>query len=112
MIVMAYGLGVIAPTVAFAYADHASIVHVLGESHGGMLVPHFHDHGGDRHDHPVKPGGGAAHQCCGFVSLFGVEPSAAVSIFPPQTTIALLSPPTPSFSGRGAARLERPPRVS
>jgi hypothetical protein len=46
MMIMAYALGVVTPTVAFAYADQASIVHVLNESHGGMLVLHFHDHDG------------------------------------------------------------------
>jgi hypothetical protein len=109
---MAYALGVIAPTVAFAYADQASIVHVLSESHGGMLVLHFHNHDGDRHDHPVKPGDGTAHHCCGFISLSGLEPTAAVVIIPPQTTMALVPPRAPSLFGLGAARLERPPRLS
>jgi hypothetical protein len=112
MMVMAYALGVVTPTVAFAYADHASIVHVLSESHGGMLVLHFHDHDGDRQDHPVKSGAGAAHHCCGCISLSGLEPPAAVAIMPPQTTMAPLPPPTPSLSGCGAARLDRPPKPS
>jgi len=110
MMVMAYALGVVTPTVAFAYADHASIVHVLNESHGGMLVVHFHDHDGEGYDH--QPGAGAAHHCCGFISLSGLEPPATVAIMPPQTTTALLPPPTRSLSGCGAPPLERPPKLS
>jgi hypothetical protein len=110
MMVMAYALGVIMPTVAFAYADHSSIVHVLSESHGGMLTLHFHDDDGDHHDQPTKPGSGPAHHCCGVVSLPGLAPSAAVSIMPPQAMTALLPHSEPSRSGCGTARLERPPK--
>jgi hypothetical protein len=112
MVVMAYVLGLIAPTVAFARADRGSIVHVLSESHGGMLVLHFHEGEGDRHDAPSNSGDGTVHHCCGLISLPGLEPAAAVAIMPPQTTIALLPTPTPSLSGCGAARLERPPKLS
>jgi hypothetical protein len=112
MMVMAYAVGLITPTVAFAHADRASIAHVLSESHGGMLVLHFHDREGDRHHNPAKPGGGMAHHCCGLISLAALEPSINVAIIPPQTAMALLPPPAPSLSGRGAARLERPPKLS
>jgi len=112
MVVMAYVLGLIAPTVAFARADRASIVHVLSESHGGMLVLHFQEREGDRHDAPSNSGDGTLHHCCGSISLPGLEPAAAVAIMPPQTTIALLPKPTPSLSGCGAAPLERPPKLS
>ncbi len=112
MMVMAYALGVITPTVAFAYADHASIVHVLTESHGGMLVLHFHDHDVDRHNHPVRSGGDTAHHCCGMISFTGLEPSAVVTIVPPQTMMALLPPPAPSPDGCCVACLERPPKLS
>jgi hypothetical protein len=112
MMFMAYALGVIAPTVVFAYSDHASIIHVLSESHGGMLVLHFHDHNSDRHNHPVKSGGDTAHHCCGVISLAGLEPSAGVTILASQTTMALLPPLPPSPDGRCVACLERPPKLS
>jgi hypothetical protein len=110
MIVVAYALGVLTPTVAFARADRDAIVHVLSESPGGMITVHFHDDDGDRHDHPVKPGAGPSHHCCGVVSLPGLEPSPAVAILPPQTTTAVLPTSEPLLSGRVAARLERPPK--
>jgi hypothetical protein len=53
MMVVAYALGVLAPAVKFARADRASVEHVLSETHGGMLLLHFHDRGSDRHDRPV-----------------------------------------------------------
>jgi hypothetical protein len=110
LVVVAYAFAVLAPTVAFARADHASIVHVLSESHGGMLILHFHDDDGDRHEHPVKSGSGPVHHCCGVISLPGLEPSLIISIQPPQATTVLLPSSEPSRSGCGSSRLERPPR--
>jgi len=110
--VAAYALGMLAPTVAFARADHASILHVLSESHGGMLILHFHDDEGDRHTYPAKPGSDPSHHCCGVISLPGLEPSVSIAIQPPDTVTALPPPVEPSLSGCGAARLERPPRSS
>jgi hypothetical protein len=112
LVVAAYAFGVLAPTVVFAHADHASIVHVLSESHGGMLNLHFHDDDGNRHEHPAKPGSGPLHHCCGVVSLPGLEPSPAISIQPPQAMTALRPSSEHPRSGCDAARLERPPRLS
>lgn len=43
MMMVAYALGVFAPAVAFARADRDAIIHVLSESHDGMITVHFHD---------------------------------------------------------------------
>jgi len=110
LVVMAYAFGVLAPAVAFARADHAAIMHVLSESHGGALTLHFHDDSGDHRDHPAKPGSGPAHHCCGLVWLPGLEPSAAVSITPPQAMTAPRPPVESILAGCDAVRLERPPR--
>jgi hypothetical protein len=105
--VAAYGFGVLAPTLAFARADSASVLHVLGEAHGWMLVLHFHDGDDDHHDHPAKPG--SSHHCCGFVSLAGLEPGSTPSVQPPERITTLLTLHQQWLLGRGAARLERPP---
>jgi hypothetical protein len=111
LMVAAYAFCLFAPTVAFAYAGRASILHVLGESHGGMLVLHFHG-GQDHRNHPAKQGQDTVHHCCGVISLPGLEPEAVASIIPPQAAVVLLPPPESVLSGCGAARLERPPRLS
>jgi hypothetical protein len=108
--VAAYALGVLAPAVAFARADRASIIHVLSEAHDGMLILHFHEDDGDRHDHPAKSGSGPAHHCCGVTSLPGLEPEAAISILPPEAKTTLRLPAEQVLSSRGAARLDRPPK--
>jgi hypothetical protein len=77
-----------------------------------MLAVHFHNDGGERHDRPVKPDPGTAHHCCGFISLYGLEPPVAVAMMPPQTTMAILPTPTPTLSGCRVVRLERPPKRS
>jgi hypothetical protein len=111
LMVAAYAVGVLMPAVAFASADRSSIIHVLGEAHGGMLILHFHEDDGD-HQHTAKPGSGPVHHCCGVTSLPGLEPEAAVSILPPETVTALRLPAEQMLSGQGAARLDRPPKIS
>ena len=110
--VAAYALGVLAPTVAFAHADHASIIHVLSESHGGMLILHFHDDGGDRHEHPSKSSSDPVHHCCGVISHPGLEPSSDILILAPQTTTVLLPPADHMRAGCDVSSLERPPKFS
>ena len=73
MMVVAYGLGVLAPAVAFARADRASIVHVLSEAHDGMLILHFHEDDADHQELPAKPGTPLVHHCCGVIPLQGLE---------------------------------------
>lgn len=114
--VAAYAFGVLAPTVAFARADSAAVLHVLSEAHAGMLVLHFHDDGDEQdhhHDHhPAKPGSGQAHHCCGVAAVPGLEPGSAPSIQPPISATAVLPLREQWHFGRGASRLERPPRSS
>jgi hypothetical protein len=112
LMVAAYAFGVLAPTVAFARADSAAVLHVLSEPHDGMLVLHFHDGDDeqDHHDHPAKPGSGQVHHCCGVVAVPGLEPGSAPAILPPVRTSTLLPLREQWLAGRGASRLERPPR--
>jgi hypothetical protein len=114
LLVAAYAFGVLGPTVAFARADSASIVHVLSEAHGGMLTLHVHnDHihdDGDRHDHPAKGGSNLAHHCCGVIAFPGLQPANDISILRPLLTRTLFALTEPSLSGGGLARLDRPPR--
>jgi hypothetical protein len=112
LVVVAYAFGVLAPTVAFARADSAAVLHVLSEAHDGMLVLHFHDgdDDSDHHDHPAKPGSGQVHHCCGVVAVPGLEPGSAPTILPPVRSSTLLPLGARSLAGRSAPRLERPPR--
>jgi hypothetical protein len=119
LLVAAYAFGVLGPTVAFAHADAASIVHVLSEAHGGMLTLHVHNenvhdahvhHDGERHDHSTKGGSNLAHHCCGVIAFPGLQPASDISILRPQLTRTLFALTAPSLSGAGLTRLDRPPR--
>jgi len=104
-----YAFGILAPAIAFAHADRTSIVHVLTETHGGTLTPHFH-HDEEQQEHSGKTGSKAAHHCCGVISLPGLEPSATLSVVQPTLTKILFPCSEPGLSGCGSARLDRPPR--
>lgn len=113
LLVAAYAFGILGPTVAFARADSASIVHVLSEAHGGMLNLHVHNdhvHHDGRHDHSTKGGSNLAHHCCGVIAFPGLQPADDISILRPVLTRTLFALTEPSLSGDGLARLDRPPR--
>ena len=105
-----YAFGILAPTVAFAHADHASIVHVLTETHGGTLILHVH-HDDPEHHHSGKTGSKLAHHCCGVISLPGLEPPLALALLQPGPARILVLEPEQLPSGCGLARLDRPPRL-
>src|ERR1700674_5132676 len=79
ILVALYAFGVVAPSVAFSFDSHASIVHSLTEVHGGLLMPHLHH---DDADHPDSnhraPGGG--HLCCGVLAVPGLPPPTDISV--------------------------------
>ncbi len=110
MMVVAYGLGVLTPAVAFARADRASIVHVLSEAHDGMLILHFHEDDGDHDEFPAKPGAPQIHHCCGVIPLQGLAPPLMVSLLPPVVALTLLPPAGRHLAGLGAVQLDRPPK--
>jgi hypothetical protein len=111
LLVAAYALAVLMPSLAFSFDHDVSIVHSLTEAHGGLLIPHFHhddaDHKGSDHQAP-----GGVHHCCGALSLAGLLPPTDVSIADRVCT-ALISPvPEDHHAGCGPMRLDRPPRLS
>jgi hypothetical protein len=110
--VAAYAFGVLGPAVAFAHADRASILHVLSETHDGMLTLHFHDEDGDHRDQTAKPGSKIVHHCRGAVAQPGLEPPVGGAVFLPSVKMTLLPPTETSLSGCGPIRLDRPPRLS
>ena len=109
LLVAAYAFGILAPAVAFAHADRAAIAHVLDEAHAGTLTLHFHPDG-DPHDDSGKAGSKLIHHCCGVISLPGLEPAAELVIVQPVLTPTRFALSPRPLIGRGAARLDRPPR--
>ena len=109
LLAVAYAFSFLGPAIAFANADRAAIVHVLDEAHGGTLTLHFH-HDSDRHDHSGKTGSKLVHQCCGVNTLSGLGSEPAVVIVRPRMTRTGFIPAPQWPAGRGAGRLDRPPR--
>ncbi|MFX5994749.1 hypothetical protein ABTF10_18890, partial [Acinetobacter baumannii] len=42
ILVAAYAFGILAPSLAFSFDNHTSIIHSLTEIHSGMLMLHAH----------------------------------------------------------------------
>lgn len=108
MLVAAYAVGVLAPSVAFSL-DGGSIVHSLTEVHGGLLLPHLHhDHAGHKSSGKGAPGG--SHHCCGVLALPGLPPPAEISVADPVCASLVSTVPQDNLAACGPAQLERPPR--
>jgi hypothetical protein len=111
MLVAAYALAVLMPSLAFSFDRDVSIVHSLTETHGGLLIPHFHHddagHGDSDHQAP-----GAAHHCCGALSLPGLLSPIVVAVIDRVCMSSILPMPEDHHAGCGSMRLDRPPRLS
>jgi hypothetical protein len=112
LLVALYAFCLAAPTVVLAFSD-ASVPahcltdenHLLGSSHvhdDGTSHQHSGGSGGADHDQPVK--------CCGLFGVTGIAPSIGfvAGRLPPASHLAPLF--AQSLSGRGADRIDRPPR--
>src|SRR5437588_5710891 len=109
ILVAAYAVGVLAPSLAFSFDKDASIVHSLTEVHGGLLMPHVH-HDIDDHKNSEQPAPSGGHHCCGVLALPGLPPPADISVAD-QICISLVSAvPQDHHAACGPARLDRPPR--
>jgi hypothetical protein len=111
VLVAAYALAVLLPSLAFSFDRDVSIVHSLTEAHGGLLIPHFHHDDAD-HRNPDQHAPGGAHHCCGALSLAGLLPPTGVSIADQDCARLISSVPRDHHAACGPARLDRPPRPS
>jgi hypothetical protein len=111
ILVAAYALAVLAPSLAFSFDAEVSIVHSLTEAHGGLLIPHYHHDDAD-HNNSDQPGLGGVHHCCGALSPPGLPPAAEVAIADQMSASLISSVPEDHHAGCGPIRLERPPRPS
>jgi len=110
VVVAAYALAVLLPSLAFSFDRDASIVHSLTEAHGGLLIPHYHHDADHKSTDQHFPGG--IHHCCGALALPGLLPPAEIA-FADQVCASLISSvPQDHHAGCGPARLDRPPRLS
>src|SRR5579863_4553691 len=111
VVMAAYALAVLLPSLAFSFDRDVSIVHSLAEAHGGLLIPHYHHDDAD-HKNTDQHIPAAVHHCCGALTLPGLLPPAEIA-FADQTCTSLISSvPQDLRAGCGPARLDRPPRPS
>jgi hypothetical protein len=111
VVVAAYALAVLLPSLAFSFDRDVSIVHSLTEAHGGLLIPHYHHDDAD-HKNPDQHFPGEVHHCCGALALPALLPPAEMA-FADQVCPSLISSvPQDHHAGCGPARLDRPPRPS
>lgn len=111
ILVAAYAVGVLVPSLAFSFDGQASIVQSLTEIHGGMLLPHVHDdHADDKNHDKRSPGDG--HRCCGVMALAGLLPPIGAAITDQICTSLIASVLQDHLAGCGPIRLDKPPRPS
>ncbi|HLI98486.1 MAG TPA: hypothetical protein VKT76_02115 [Bradyrhizobium sp.] len=110
-VLAAYALAVLLPSLAFSFDHDVSIVHSLTETHGGLLIPHFHHDDAD-HKKADHPSPGEVHHCCGALSLVALLPPTEISMTAPVCAVLISPRPQDHRAGCGPMRLDRPPRLS
>ena len=109
IVVAAYALVILAPTLAFSLENNVSIVHSMTEGHGGFLFLHLHHDDAD-HQLPDKQGPHVGHHCCGGFALAGLSASDAVLDSNEGCAALVRAEPKDQCSLRRPGRLDRPPR--
>ena len=122
-----YAFCVLAPSLAFAFADDPAVPFCLSDDyvsarhHAGAI--HVHD-AGDVHHHPdgAPHDHGAVHEhagdpngspvdCCGLFPMVGLAGEARIAFGPSNVTSIAFPALTESLRGRGPDRINRPPIV-
>jgi hypothetical protein len=112
ILVAAYALAVLAPSLAFSLDSEVSIIHSLTEAHGGLLIPHYHHDDAIHHKNSGQDVPAGAHHCCGVLAPPGLLPPTDVSIADQICVSLVPSVPQDHHAGCGPSRLDRPPRLS
>jgi hypothetical protein len=130
-----YAFCLLAPTLAFAFANDAAIPFCLTENHisphhdAGAMHVHgdgvghhhadglhadgvhadglSHDHSAP-HDHAGDPNSGLA-DCCGLFPMVGLSGEPRIAFGPSNLASVVLPPLMVALHGRGPDRINRPP---
>lgn len=106
-----YAFCVLAPAAALALSGGSLPAHCLSESDLHIASSHAQhdpadqhtsDRGENEHDHAGK--------CCGLFGVTAIAPDLNFTIMRTQPVSHLASLASASLSGRGADRIDRPPR--
>jgi hypothetical protein len=111
ILVAVYAFVVLAPSLAFSFDGHASIIHSLTEIHGGQLTPHIHHDKADGKGSD-KQSPADVHHCCGVLFVSGFPPPTAISFVDRDCVSLIPSVSQDRHAGCGPIRLDRPPRLS
>jgi hypothetical protein len=120
VLVLLYGLCVLAPAAAFAFGDGSRAAHCVTDDHHGLAAAHVHEGAAKRHVHQDGTthehakaqddnDKGQATNCCGLACLSALPVASADLVGAPLTRTALLSVRHDRLAGRGPNLLYRPP---
>lgn len=110
LLVAAYALCLVAPTAVFAFSNAPGAAHCMTDDHHGLVSSPLHKHGGATHHHQNNGDDEHVGKCCGLFCLSAVSPDT-IFVAAPQVHAAVVAMPRPdTLNGRGADRIDRPPR--
>jgi hypothetical protein len=112
-----YALCLLVPAAAYAMSDEAVPAHCLTmvETHQAAAEHASRHHDGMSHDdHSKMPASDHDHglpdKCCGLFSVTAVAPGLDFIAEPTGHVSDVILPAVTSLLGRGAGRIDRPPR--
>jgi hypothetical protein len=111
LLVVMYALCVVTPAAAFAFGNPATAAHCLNDDHHGLAQEHVHQDGiSHEHSDAGNDGDGHPAKCCGLVCMSGIASTFEVKLGQIISASAVPSMVEEGILGRGAVRLDRPPK--
>lgn len=110
LLVVLYALCLAAPTTVLAFSQTSVPAHCFTGDEHGIGTVHVHEYGSRHHHSGTDDDHGQPDKCCGLFSVSAIAP--AIDFIVGQHPPVLQRPSlfAQSLSGRGADRIDRPPR--
>ena len=111
LLVVLYGLCVVAPAAALAFSDGATAAHSLTDDHhAAAKIQLHHDGSSHKHSNTTDDTRGQPGNCCGMFCLSAIAQTTDIALALPVRAAEMPAVPTKSIVGRDSDRIDRPPR--
>jgi len=110
LLVVLYALCLVSPTAVLAFSQASVPAHCFTGDEYGIGTVHVHEDGLSHHHSGTDVDHGQPGKCCGLFSVSAIAPAIDFVVRQHPPVLQRPSLVAQSLSGRGADRIDRPPR--